>query len=157
MHAFFVVFTLFSFTSLFLSSIISLSILSISCLSRHPPIYGYCFYFYRTNPMRFLFFTPIAHQLLLSVMNNSSKLPTNLLAARPPLHLGMPSTFSLFHYPFHDKFQFVWFCREPFIRILMGKVSLSTYLSGMHQVVSTIYYLFWKKMSSQQSISLKRP
>lgn len=36
------------------------------------------------------------------------------LVTRPPLTLGMPSTFYPFHYLFHDKFQFIWFYCDPF-------------------------------------------
>ena len=77
--------------------------------------------------MEFLSFTHIAHQLFLSAVNTSSRLPTNLLVVWPPLHLGMPNTFSLFHYSFHDKSLFVWICHEPFSLIRMGK-TLGLYL-----------------------------
>jgi len=43
-------------------------------------------------------------------MSTSLGLPTTLLVVQPLLHLGMPSTFSLFH----NRSQFVWFCHEPF-------------------------------------------
>ena len=77
-------------------------------------IYGYYSYLYWANPIKFLFLTSMAHQPFLSVVNTFSRLPTTPLVVWPPLHLGMPSTFSLFHYPFHNKSQFVWFCLEPF-------------------------------------------
>ena len=59
--------------------------------------------------MRFLYFTPIAHRPFLSTMSTLLELPTSPLATRPPLHLGMPSAFSLFHCLFHNKSLFVWF------------------------------------------------
>ena len=37
------------------------------------------------------------------------------LVAQPPLHLGMPSTFSPFHYSLHNNLQFIWFYCEPFL------------------------------------------
>lgn len=43
------------------------------------------------------------------------------LLIRPPPTLGMPSTFSPLHYTFHDNFQFVWFCRGPFLLPWMDK------------------------------------
>ena len=79
------------------------------------------------------------------------------LVTQPPPTMGMLSTFSPFHYPFHDKFQFVWFYREPFPLLWIGKaIGLTPYLPGMHQVVPATYYLFWAMMSSQQCISQKR-
>ena len=70
--------------------------------------------------MGFLYFTPMAHQPFLSTVSTSSKLPINLLVVQSPLHLGMPIAFSLFHYPFHDRFQFIWFYHEPFPPCLNG-------------------------------------
>lgn len=57
--------------------------------------------------MRFLYFIFIAHQPFLFAVSTLLELSTSLLAAQPPLHLGMLSTFSLFHYLFHDKSLFV--------------------------------------------------
>ena len=122
MHAFSVMSSFYSYFTLSFLYLISLSILSVSCLSLSlASIYGYCSYLYWVNHMEFLSFTHIAHQLFLSAMNTSSRLPTNLLVVWPPLHLGMPNTFSLFHYSFHDKSLSVWIYREPFSLIRMGK------------------------------------
>ena len=122
MHAFSVMSSFYSYFTLSFLYLISLSILSVSCLSLSlASIYGYCSYLYWVNHMGFLSFTPIAHQLFLSAVNTSSRLPTNLLVVWPPLHLGMPNTFSLFHYSFHDKSLFVWICHEPFSLIRTGK------------------------------------
>ena len=109
-YSLFFLFHSFSFLYYF-----SFSFFLFSCLNRYlPSIYGYYSYLYWANPIRFLFFTSMAHQPFLSVVHPFSRLPTTPLVVRPPLHLGMPSTFSLFHYPFHNRSQFVWFCLEPF-------------------------------------------
>ena len=130
MHVFFVVLTLLSFTLLFLFfSVISPSILSISCLSHYlASIYGYCYYLCWVNLMGFLYFTLIAYQLFLSAMSTLSKLPISPLATWPPLHLGMPSAFSLFHYLFHDKFLSIWFCVSQFLSFQWTKFWVSFYL-----------------------------
>ena len=116
MHAFLPCLLSFLFISLFLFPLLFLfQFFLFSCLNRYlPSIYGYYSYLYWANPIRFLFFTSMAHQPFLSVVHPFSRLPTTPLVVRPPLHLGMPSTFSLFHYPFHNRSQFVWFCLEPF-------------------------------------------
>lgn len=119
------VFTLFfAFTSFFLFSLLFFSILSISCLSPYPPsIYSYCSYLYWINLMWFLSFALGAYQLFLFVVNTFLELPITLLTVQPPLHLGMPSVFSLSHYPCHEKFLSVWFCRESFSFFLTYKAS----------------------------------
>ena len=134
MHVFFVVLTLLSFTLLFLLfSVISPSILSISCLSHYlASIYGYCYYLCWVNLMGFLYFTLIAYQLFLSAMSTLSKLPLSPLATWPPLHLGMPSAFSLFHYLFHDKFLSIWFCVSLFLSFQRTKFWVSFYLFLWH-------------------------
>ena len=69
-----------------------------------------------------------------SVMDTPSRLPTNPLVAHPLPLLDMPSAFSFFHNPFHDKFPFVWFCYKPFPIVWIDKALgfLITYLFGMH-------------------------
>jgi len=122
MHAFSAMFSFYFYFTLSFIYLISLSILSVSCFSCSlASICGYYSYLYWVNHMEFLSFTPIAHQLFLSAVNTSSRLPTNLLAIWPTLHLGMPNTFSLFHYSFHNKSLSIWFYREPFSLIRTGK------------------------------------
>ena len=92
--------TLFSFYfTLSFFSVISLLVLCVSCLSRYPPsTYGCYSYLYWFKPMRFLYFTIVAHQPFLFVVSTSSELPITLLVIRSPLHLSMPNAFSFFHY-----------------------------------------------------------
>ena len=61
-----------------------------------------------------------------------------LLVVRPPINLCMPSVFSLFLYPSHNKFLSIWFCRESFSLAWMDKalgLSLSLYLLGKDAIL----------------------
>lgn len=59
-------------------------------------------------------------------------MPTTLLVVQPPLHLGMLSVFSLFHYPSHEKFLSIPFYHISFSILWWEKPLVFLYLSLYH-------------------------
>ena len=91
---------------------------------------------------------------------HSSEAPITLLViwVQPPLPLSMYNVFSLFHYISHNKFSPIFILLCTYLSPLNGKIL------GLFQPIplsyikwsQPVYYLFWVKMFSQQSISQKR-
>ena len=137
MHAFSAVFTLSSFNSFFLFSLLFLFESSpFSCFGHYPPsLYSYWSYLYRADPIEFLSFTLIAHQTFLSAMSTSIELPTNLLVARP---------------------QYIWACPLPSLSYtspsttnsnLFGFVVSLSFLLKRIRIWVSLYLSLWNASS----------
>ena len=131
MHVFSAVFTLFSFTSLFL-----FSLLFFFQLSLFPALIAIPFPFMATITI-YIGLSLCDFSILPLLLTNHfcllwAPFQSCPLATRPPLHLGMPNAFSLFHYLFHNKSLFVWFCHGSISLISTGKAlgfSLSIFMA----------------------------
>ena len=127
-----------SYFTLSLFSLISFSTLCVACLSRSTFLLWALFLFIQDQAYVISLYYPHCLPTIFFCNEHSSKIPTTILAIwiQPPLHLGMPSIFSLFHYPSQDKFISIRFYCIPFPLFWWVKPQVSLYLSLQHALSS---------------------